>query len=131
MASLAQHNADCLKWLGETFEPVNIWMDELFATYGSKHRKHRHHKEGIEEARTLFGDTGALAAAIHILRDCRSIPLKEDYERETVDSLGIPRDLPFAEYMKNEEQNFEGLVKKFFADCNSKGSGDESVQSFG
>ena len=112
MASLAQHNADCQKWLGETWERVNVWMDELFATYGSKHRKHRHHMEGIEEARGLFGETGALAAAIHILRDCRSIPSKADYEREVVDSLGIPRDLDFAEYMKREEENFEGLVRK-------------------
>ena len=112
MASLAQHNADCLKWLGETWEPVNLWMDELFATYGSKHRRYRHHREGIEEARNLFGDTGALAAAIHILRDCRSIPSTKDYESEVVDSLGIPRDLDFAEYMKREEENFEALVRK-------------------
>jgi hypothetical protein len=112
MASLAQHNSDCLKLLGESFENVNRWMDEYFNQYGPTHRKFRHHREGIEEARQLFGDRAAKAAAIHVLRDCRQIPRKQDYDLGYVDPLGLKRSWSTAAYIKYSQEDFESLVEQ-------------------
>jgi hypothetical protein len=112
MASLAQHNKDCVKFLGEPFESVNRWVDEYFSQYGPAHRRFRHHREGIEEARALFGDRGATAAAIHILRDCRQIPRKQDYELGWVDALGLKQNWSTAAYIKYSQEDFESLVEQ-------------------
>lgn len=112
MASLAQHNGDCTKFLGEPFENVNLWIDEFFAQYGPAHRRFRHHREGVEEARELFGDRGAVAASIHILRDCRHIPRKEDYELGYVDALGLKANWSVASYIKYSEEDFESVVEQ-------------------
>jgi hypothetical protein len=112
MASLAQHNSDCVKFLGESFDDVNRWIDEYFSQHGPTHRKFRHHREGIEEARDLFGDRAAFAAAIHILRDCRHIPRKRDYESGYVDALGLKSNWSTAAYIKYSEGDFESLVEQ-------------------
>jgi hypothetical protein len=112
MASLEQHTSDSVRFLGEPFENVNRWMDEFFARYGPLHRKVRHHREGIEEAREIFGDRAALAAAIHILRDCRHIPRKQDYELGYADALGLKRNWSTAAYIKYSEGDFESVVEQ-------------------
>jgi len=74
MANRKQHNADCMIELGETFEYVHKWLDGL-AFPGERnmlninHRRFRHHDEGIEEVRKMWGDKAAEAAEIHIIRD--------------------------------------------------------------
>jgi len=112
MASLTQHNEDCKKFLGESFENVNKWIDEYFTQHGAKHRRFRHHREGIDEARDLFGERGALAAAIHILRDCRHIPREEDYVLGYVDALGLKANWSTASYIKYSEEEFDSLVEQ-------------------
>jgi len=112
MASIAQHKADCQRFLGDDFEKVNRWMDELFAVYGPYHRKMRHHTEGIEQARSLFGDEGASAAAIHILRDCRHIPRREDYDSGIVDALGLKKSWSTLAYIRYSEKEFENVVNQ-------------------
>jgi hypothetical protein len=112
MASLLQHNDDCRRFLGESFENVNEWMDEYFTQYGPTHRRFRHHREGINQARDLFGERGALAATIHILRDCRHIPQKEDYESGYVDALGLKTNWSVASYIKYSQEDFESMVEQ-------------------
>lgn len=81
MPKFEQHCRDCEHILGKPFKEVNLWMDELQATYSYNHRKFRHTLEGIETARELFGDEGAKAAEVHILRDMNGIPRdSKDYE---------------------------------------------------
>jgi hypothetical protein len=104
--------SDCARFLGEPFEDVNRWMDALFAEYGPSHRRFRHHREGVEEARVLFGSPGASAAAIHILRDCRHIPRKQDYELGYVDVLGLKTNWSTAAYIKYSQGDFESLVEQ-------------------
>ncbi len=82
---LEDHCNDCIEKLGQPFREVHLWLDEFARKYSHenkyKHRKFRHHKEGIEEARKLFGDAGAKAAELHILSDNRGwIPDKSDYD---------------------------------------------------
>jgi len=70
MAYLHEHCADCQKLLGREWKEVHLWLDALFKEYGQDHRCHRHHVEGIEETRRMWGDEAAVAAKIHIIVDC-------------------------------------------------------------
>ncbi len=79
------HCKEAEKKYGARYEKVHTWLDEFASLYPLhlkyKHRKHRHHKEGVEEARKLFGDIGALVAEQHILLDNEGwLPEKKDYE---------------------------------------------------
>ena len=73
MASFEEHCADCRRELGEDFEQVHIWLDELFKVLGPKHRSARHHTGGVEQVRKIWGDRAAKAAEIHIRRDCSGV----------------------------------------------------------
>jgi hypothetical protein len=110
MASFQQHCGDCERFLGDRCEDVNIWIDEYFKTHGPSHRRFRHHREGMWEATALFGERGKQAAAIHILRDCRNIPTRGDYESGRVDPLGLLKNWPVSAYVRYEEQDFTALV---------------------
>lgn len=110
MADLKQHMADCERFLGSPHREVHEWIDEYAANLGPLHRKVRHHRQGIEHARRLFGDAGSRAAAIHILRDCRNIPDFADYASGRVDPLGLPRVWPVTAYIHYPEREFEELV---------------------
>jgi hypothetical protein len=79
MAHFNRHCDDCERLLGNRYEGVNLWIDELFATHGPRHRRFRHHAEGIIEARKKFGGEAWKAALIHILRDCGKVPAETDY----------------------------------------------------
>lgn len=70
---------------GKKYEEVHLWLDEFAKNYSFsdkyKHRKFRHHKEGVEQARQIFGDIGALVAEQHIRSDNEGyLPEKKDYE---------------------------------------------------
>ncbi|MGA3069439.1 MAG: hypothetical protein ABSD43_04405 [Terracidiphilus sp.] len=112
MASLEQHKRDCIQFLGSDFEEVHRWLDEFFARFGPLHRFVRHHDQGIREARDRFGEKGGTAALIHILRDCRQIPSKADYQTGRVDALGLKRSWSTAAYIKYADKDFEDLVKE-------------------
>ena len=67
----------------------------------------RHHKEGVSQAGSLFGEQGARAAEVHILRDCRQVPQQADYETGYVDALGLRREWPVTAYIKYTDEDFE------------------------
>jgi len=69
MAKWEEHCEDCDRELGERFEEVNSWLDELFEFVGSDHRDIRHNEKGVEKVREMWGDRAAQAAEIHIRRD--------------------------------------------------------------
>lgn len=70
MADRKTHCDDCVAELGEPFEKVHDWLDELFSMLGPKHRSARHHTGGVAKVREMWGDRAARAAEIHIKRDC-------------------------------------------------------------
>ena len=76
-----------------------MWLcgDLGIKEYGQDHRCHRHHVEGIEEIRNMWGDEAAIAAKIHILVDCWGIPSKADYENGWVNSNGFTEESTEAE----------------------------------
>lgn len=92
MAHLYEHCYDCERWLGREWKEVHLWLDALFAEYGTAHRCHRHHVEGVEEVRQQWGDEAALAAKIHVIKDCWGLPSKADYENRFVNQYGQEED---------------------------------------
>lgn len=68
---LEDHEAETIRLLGSPFTEVHRWLDEFAGTpqYRMKHRRVRHHLAGVEQARALFGDGGAVAARQHIISD--------------------------------------------------------------
>ena len=86
MAEYKAHCEDCKKKLGKPYGKVHNWLDEFAPaciTGGFAHRRERHHKEGVEEIRKMYGDEAAEAAEIHILRDLffwGEIPSKDEYD---------------------------------------------------
>lgn len=73
MAGFEEHCADCVEELGERFDEVHRWLDELQAEYGPMHRPFRHHTEGVKSVRAMWGDRAARAAQIHIRKDTGGI----------------------------------------------------------
>ena len=64
------HCKESIIRLGEPFEQVHLWLDELFHEgLGARHRRKRHHQSGIEEVRRMWGDRAAEAARLHIISD--------------------------------------------------------------
>jgi len=82
MATFERHCQDCERLLGNRHDAVNRWMDEFYRRFGAHHRRFRHHWDGVREAKALFGDAGAQAAIVHIVRDCGGVPKRRDYEAE-------------------------------------------------
>ena len=80
MASWKQHAEDCYEILGNHWIIVHQWLDEFSKIYFpfKIHRTHRHHREGIEEARKKWGDEAAKAAMIHILTDEGKVMSEEE-----------------------------------------------------
>jgi len=68
-----EHCADSVILFEEPFEQVHRWLDEFAGKkpYGMKHRKKRHHLEGIKEIERLYGERAALAARQHIISDLK------------------------------------------------------------
>jgi hypothetical protein len=95
MPAFEKHCEQTMRELGDRFEQVHVWLDELAGQepYGMRHRRKRHHAAGIEEARRRFGDKAAEAARMHIEMDLmeegwtRSDPFPRD-ERHYID-MGI------------------------------------------
>jgi DNA-binding GntR family transcriptional regulator len=71
MASFEEHSQRCRELLGRGYPEVHQWLDEFFGQppYGTRHRHLRHHRQGIEEVRKLWGDEAAKAAEVHIRQD--------------------------------------------------------------
>ena len=87
MGSRKEHCRKCKQDLGEEFDDVHRWLDG----YASKwvegvhyidvnHRRKRHHDDGVEEVRKLFGEKAAMAAKHHIIMDFGRVPKKSDYD---------------------------------------------------
>ncbi len=71
MPSLDEHCRITQRAFGDAYEHVHRWLNEFEgkAPYGMKNRRVRHHEQGIDAVRQLFGDTAAEVARMHIEMD--------------------------------------------------------------
>lgn len=100
--------------LGDRYEIVNRWMDELFAKYGPNHRRQRHHWRGVREAKYLFGEAGAKAAIVHIVRDCGEVPRERDYDVQNLGIVIAPEYLMYDGLTESAQDKFRAAVQKEF-----------------
>ncbi len=92
MSSRKEHCQDCIDKLGKPFEEVHKWLDEKSCYNGKlniNHRRYRHHNEGVEQIRNMYGDDAAKAAELHIILDFGYIPTKEEIEDFYPDELDL------------------------------------------
>ena len=79
-----EHCKECLEKLGKEWDHVHRWLDassrDYFPWVG--HRQIRHHKEGVEEIRKLWGDEASKAAELHIIADEGKVPSKEEIRKK-------------------------------------------------
>jgi hypothetical protein len=78
MPKFEVHCQECVRVMGEPFEEVHKWLDELFSVCGADHRDIRHNVKGVEKIREMFGDKAAQAATIHIEQDEGCVPIIDD-----------------------------------------------------
>jgi hypothetical protein len=73
MATLEAHCAESERELGKPYTEVHRWLDEFFMTpeYGARHRRKRHHEQGIQEVIKLFGEEAGVATRMHIITDLK------------------------------------------------------------
>jgi hypothetical protein len=76
---LGEHEKESLAIFGKPYTEIHLWLDEFAGTTecGMRHRRKRHHKEGLREAEKLFGWDAALAARLHIMSDLKEESWKE------------------------------------------------------
>jgi hypothetical protein len=71
--SFEVHCQESMRLFGRRHEEVHRWLDEFMGTerYGMRHRKVRHHEEGISRVIELFGEEAGRAARQHIISDLK------------------------------------------------------------
>jgi hypothetical protein len=82
VSTFKEHCDECEAKLGNAWYVVHRWLDE-YARKGypkEVHRKFRHHREGIEEVRKMWGDEAARAAELHITKDCGYVPDRKEWD---------------------------------------------------
>jgi hypothetical protein len=77
-----EHCIECEQKLGKDWSVVHRWLDYFAQFYfpDPVHRVFRHHKEGIELVRKMWGDEAAKAAELHIIADEGYIPTQSDMD---------------------------------------------------
>lgn len=100
--------------LGNRHENVNRWMDELYKTFGPRHRRHRHCWKGVREARSIFGEQGAKAAIVHIVRDCGGVPSQRTYDETALGILLAPEYLIYDGANETAFEKFKAAVDAEF-----------------
>ena len=75
-----EHCLECIAEFGNPYQEVHKWLDEFagFKKYKMKHRQIRHHLEGIEKVKELFGERAGEAAKMHIISDLKEEGWTED-----------------------------------------------------
>ena len=68
-----EHCSESIELFGKPFEEVHRWLDEFAHSekYGMRHRKVRHHLQGMKEVVELFGEEAGRAAKQHIISDLK------------------------------------------------------------
>lgn len=74
MPTFEEHCRESVELFGGPYEEVHRWLDAFQGTprYGMRHRRVRHHEQGVREAAALFGEEAGPVARQHIVSDLRT-----------------------------------------------------------
>lgn len=80
MSTFEQHCDESRRLFGRSYSEVHNWLDEFMGTkeYGMRHRRKRHHEQGIKQVIALFGEQAGMAARQHIVSDLKEEGWAED-----------------------------------------------------
>jgi hypothetical protein len=74
-----QHCEESERLFGKRYEEVHKWLDDfMWKGLGARHRRKRHHEEGICQAMDLFGEEAGRVARQHIISDLKEEGWTED-----------------------------------------------------
>ena len=70
---LEDHEKESVELFGKPFTEVHKWLDEFAHSqqYGMRHRKKRHHLEGLKQIKEIFGAEFVPPARQHIISDLK------------------------------------------------------------
>ena len=73
MAKFEDHCRESIALSAAAWEQVHRWLDEFSGKppYGMRHRRVRHHQQGIREAIRLFGEAAGPVARQHVITDLK------------------------------------------------------------
>jgi hypothetical protein len=79
-----EHCQECAEKRGNPWDKVHAWLEATAGEYWPwvGHRQIRHHTEGVEEVRRMWGDEAAEAAELHIIADEGYIPTRAQIEKK-------------------------------------------------
>jgi len=80
MASFEKHCEESTALFGQPYEEVHRWLDEFAGSkeYGFRHRRKKHHRDGIRRVIELYGAEAGEAAYRHIVTDLKEEGWTED-----------------------------------------------------
>ena len=69
--TLEEHFHQSTVFFGEAFEEVHRWLDEFAGKTTFRHRRLRHHQEGIQQIIAMYGEKAGKVARLHIVSDLK------------------------------------------------------------
>lgn len=66
-----EHCEQSIEYFGEPFQGVHQWLDEFSGKTTFRHRRLRHHEQGIQEIIKMFGEKAGRVARLHIISDLK------------------------------------------------------------
>ncbi len=66
-----EHCQQSIVFFGEPFEEVHLWLDEFAGKTTFRHRRLRHHQEGINQIIRMYGEKAGRVARLHIISDLK------------------------------------------------------------
>jgi len=74
------HCKESIELFGAPYGEVHNWLDEFMGTekYGMRHRRVRHHKQGLTQVESIFGKDAVKVAKQHIISDLKEEGWTED-----------------------------------------------------
>ena len=82
MASIEEHEKDCLEILGDESTDIHLWLDQYsdkypVAVFGDQHRQYLHNENGLGEIEKKWDNKALKAGGIHIIKDLLGyVPVK-------------------------------------------------------
>jgi hypothetical protein len=73
MPIIEKHCEESIQLFGKPYAEIHKWLDEFAGSkeYGYRHRRKRHHEDGIRQVIELFGIEAGEAARQHIIFDLK------------------------------------------------------------
>jgi len=73
MATFEKHCEAAISKFGKPYKEIQLWLDEFHGKepYFTRHRRLRHHEQGIQEAVKIFGKHADAVARQHIVIDLK------------------------------------------------------------